>query len=87
MMRSKRLGNRYLAALVMALGAAHLVVGTLGPARQSPNFFLLIPLPAIIAIFVGWQAWTTEDTKSAGYSAAGLVILLVALAFSHLASA
>ncbi len=82
-MRSQRLGRRYLAGLVMLLAVLFIVVGTLGPARHSPYYWLVVPLPAMAAIGLGWRAWSEED-KSTTYSAAALVLLLIVLLFSHL---
>jgi hypothetical protein len=83
MMRSQRTGSRYLAGLVMMLALAFFVIGTLGPARHSPYYLLIVPLPAFIALVLGWRAWSSEE-KSSHYSALALVLLLVVLAFSHL---
>jgi hypothetical protein len=82
-MRSQRTGRRYLAALVVMFALAFLVVGTLGPAGHSPYYWLIVPAPALVAAGLGWRAWSSEE-RSTAYSAAGLVLLLVVLVFSHL---
>jgi hypothetical protein len=84
MMRSQRFGNRYLAGLVIALSLLFFIVGTLGPAHRSPYYFAIVPLPALIGVALGWRAWSAEDSRSPGYSAAALVLLLAVLLFSHL---
>jgi cytochrome bd-type quinol oxidase subunit 2 len=83
-MRSKRVGNRYLAGLVILFAASFFAVGTLGPARHSPYYFAIVPLPAAVAMFLGWRAWHSNNERSTTYSAAALVLLLVVLIFSHL---
>jgi hypothetical protein len=83
MMRSQRTGNRYLAGLVVMLALAFFAVGTLGPARHSSYYPVIVPLPAFIAMILGWRAWSSGE-KSSHYSALALVLLLVVLAFSHL---
>ncbi len=82
-MRSQRVGRRYLAGLVMALALAFFVLGTLGPARHSPYYFLIVPPPALIVLFLGWRSWKSEK-RSTAYSASALALLLAVLAFSHL---
>jgi hypothetical protein len=82
-MRSKRTGRRYLAALVIMFALAFLVVGTFGPAGRSPYYWVIVPLPALVAAGLGWRAWSSER-RSTAYSAAALVLLLVVLVFSHL---
>ena len=79
MMQSQRIGGRYLAALTMVFAAAHFVIGTLGPVRQSPFYLLLVPLPALAALALGWRAWRKPGGKSASYSEAALATLLLAL--------
>jgi len=84
MTRSQQLiGRRYLAALVIAFALVFFVVGTLGPAHRSPYYLAIVPLPAAIAAFLGWRAWTSRE-RSTAFSAAALVLLLVVLVFSHL---
>jgi hypothetical protein len=58
-------------------------VGTLGPAHRSPYYLAIVPLPAAIALFLSWRAWT-EDEKSTAYSAAAIVLLIAVLGLSHL---
>jgi heme O synthase-like polyprenyltransferase len=84
MKRSQRQGNRYLAGLVIAFAIVFFIVGTLGPARHSPYYLAIVPLPAAIAVILGWRAWSSESEKSTGYSAVALVLLLLVLVFSHL---
>ena len=84
MMQSQRQGNRYLAGLVIVFAVAFFAVGTLGPARRSPFYLAIVPLPAVIAGLLGWRAWLSDDRRSTGYSAAGLLLLLLVLIFSHL---
>jgi len=79
----QRIGRRYLAALVIAFALVFFVVGTLGPAHRSPYYLAIVPLPAAIAAFLGWRAWTSRE-RSTAFSAAALVLLLVVLVFSHL---
>ena len=79
----QRLGRRYLAGLVMALAVLFNLVGTLGPARHSPYYWVIVPVPAVIAVLLGARAWTTEKNSTA-YSAAALGLLLCVLFFSHL---
>jgi 4-amino-4-deoxy-L-arabinose transferase-like glycosyltransferase len=83
MMRSQRVGRRYLAGLVMVFAIVFFTVGTLGPAHRSPYYLAIVPLPAAIALFLGWRAWT-EDEKSTAYSAAAIVLLIAVLGLSHL---
>ena len=84
MMRSQRIGNRYLAGLVVAFALAFFAIGTLGPARHSPYYWLIVPLPAVIALVLGWRAWSLEKDRSTAYSAAALLLLLLVLTLSHL---
>jgi hypothetical protein len=79
----QRLGRRYLAALVMAFAVLFFVVGTLGPAHRSPFYWLIVPLPAAVALFLGWRSWSSEE-RSTAYSAAALGLLLAVLFLSHL---
>ena len=83
MMRSQRSGNRYLAGLAMAFAVAFFLVGRLGPARHSPFYPAIVPAPALLALFLGWRAWSNEE-RSVAYSAGALALLLVVLLFSHL---
>ena len=83
MIRSRqRTGSRYLAGLVIAFALTFFVVGTFGPAHRSPYYLAIVPLPAAIAVLLGWRAWTSE--RSAALSTAALVLLLIVLVFSHL---
>lgn len=84
MIRSKQIGRRYLAGLAIAFAILFLIVGTVGPAHRSPYYPLIVPLPALIAIVLGWRAWLSRDEKSVSYSAAALALLLAVLVFSHL---
>jgi len=79
MTSSKRTGNRYLAGLVMAFALAFFIVGTLGPPRHSPYYFLIVPPPAFVAFILGWRAWSFKDDRSTAYSAAALVLLVAVL--------
>jgi len=81
---SRRKGSRYLAGLVISFALLFFAVGTLGPAHHSPYYPAIVPLPAAVALFLGWRAWSEEPDKSWAYSAAALVLLLVVLLFSHL---
>jgi hypothetical protein len=84
MRASKRTGNRYLAGLVIAFALLFFAVGTLGPAHHSPYYWGIVPLPAAIALLLGWRAWTIRTDRSNAYSAAALILLIAVLAFSHL---
>jgi len=84
MIKSRRAGNRYLAGLVIAFALAFLAVGTMGPAWRSPYYLAIVPLPAAIALILGWRAWSSDRERSTAYSAAGLVLLLAVLVLSHL---
>jgi hypothetical protein len=68
----------------MAFAILFFVVGTLGPARHSPYYFAIVPLPAALALILCWRAWILDNERSTRYSAAALVLLLVVLIFSHL---
>lgn len=83
-MRSQVAGGRYLAGLVIAFALLFFAVGTLGPARNSPYYLLVVPVPAAIACLLGWRAWTSARQGSARLSAAALMLLLFVLIFSHL---
>jgi hypothetical protein len=83
MMRSQRVGNRYLAGLVIAFALLFLVVGTLGPAHRSPYYWLIVPPPAAVALLLGWRAWSAKE-RSTAYSSAALLLLVTVLVFSHL---
>ena len=83
MKRRQRQGNRYLAGLVIFFAILFFAVGTLGPAHRSPYYLVIVPVPALIAIFLGRRAWFSEE-RSPAYSAAAMVLLLVVLVFSHL---
>ena len=83
MMRSQRSGNRYLAMLVMAFALAFFAVGTLGPAHRSPYYAAIVPLPAAIALILGWRAWSNRE-RTAVFSAVALILLIAVLGLSHL---
>ena len=83
-MRSQRTGNRYLAGLVMLFALAFFAVGTLGPARRSPYYLAIVPLPAVIAAILGWRAWISQDRRSTVFSAVALILLIAVLGLSHL---
>jgi hypothetical protein len=83
-MRFQRTGNRYLAGLVMLFALAFFAVGTLGPARRSPYYLAIVPLPAVIAAILGWRAWISQDRRSPVFSAMALVLLIAVLGLSHL---
>jgi hypothetical protein len=80
-MRSQRTGNRYLAGLVMAFALTYLILASVRPGVLTPYFFT--PLPGVIALFLGWRAWSSRGGQSVGYSTAGLVILLAGLALAR----
>jgi hypothetical protein len=83
-LRSRQhIGSRYLAGLVILFALLFVIVGTVGPAHRSPYYLAIVPLPAAIAAFLGWRAWNSKE-RSAAFSAAALVLLLVVLVFSHL---
>jgi hypothetical protein len=83
MMRTRRTGNRYLAGLVIAFALLFFAVGTLGPPRHSPYYPMIVPLPVFIALILGCRAWT-DQKRSAEFSGAALVLLVLVLLFSHL---
>jgi hypothetical protein len=83
MIRSQRSGNRYLAMLVMVFALAFFAVGTLGPAHHSPYYAAIVPLPAAIALILGWRAWSNKKW-SAKLSAGALILLIAVLGLSHL---
>ena len=83
MIARQRIGKRYLAGLVTAFALAFFVVGTLGPARHSPYYAAIVPIPSAIALFLGWRAWNS-DRNSTAYSTAALLFLLAVLVLSHL---
>jgi hypothetical protein len=83
-MRSQRMGNRYLAGLVIAFAILFFIVGTLGPARHSPYYLAIVPPPALAAFLLGWRARSSSAERSTRYSAAALVLLVAVLVFSHL---
>ncbi len=84
MKRSQRQGRRYLGGLVIAFAIAFFLVGTLGPARHSPYYLLIVPLPAFIALVLGWRAWASRDERSTLFSTAALLLLVAVLVLSHL---
>ena len=83
MRTQQRTGSRYLAALVIVFALVFFLVGTFGPAHRSPYYLAIVPLPAAIAALLGYRAWTSTK-RSAVFSAAALVLLLLVLVFSHL---
>jgi hypothetical protein len=83
MMKSQRIGNRYLAGLVIAFAIFFFVVGTFGPARSSPYYLAIVPPPAFIAASLGWCAWRSRE-RSTAYSTAALILLAGVLILSHL---
>lgn len=83
-MRSQSVGNRYLAGLSMFFAVLFNLVGTLGPARHSPYYWLVVPLPALLALGLGGYAWVSNDARSWRYSAMALGLLAIVLIFSHL---
>lgn len=84
MMRSQRVGNRYLAGLVVVFALLFFAVGTLGPPRHSPFYVFIVPLPAFIALILGLKAWSSDAEPTGRFSAAALVLLIAVLVFSHL---
>jgi heme O synthase-like polyprenyltransferase len=82
--RAQRAGNRYLAGLVIAFSILFFVIGTLGPARHSPYYLAIVPVPAAIALILAWRAWSAQNDRSSAYSAIALVLLIAVLGFSHL---
>jgi hypothetical protein len=84
MRRAQRTGNRYLAGLVIGFAIVFFAVGSLGPARHSPYYPLIVPLPAFIALILGWRAWSSEPDRSSALSALALMLLVLVLLFSHL---
>jgi hypothetical protein len=91
-MRSQRTGNVYLAGLVIAAAVLHcaiLIVSTALTwvhADRSLLIFKLVVLgvvPAILAISLALRASSETGEASAARSGGGLVILLAALALSH----
>jgi hypothetical protein len=82
--KTQRKGNRYLAGLVIAFSLLFFALGTLGPARHSPYYLAIVPLPAAIALLLGWRAWWSEDDRSSAYSAAALILLIAVLGLSHI---
>jgi cation transport ATPase len=92
MIRTKAIGRRYLAGVVVAAALVHLAAMVLqsldswraGAHQWALASFLLVGLvPAIAALFLARKAWRTVDERSASYSAGGLVILLAALILSN----
>ena len=59
-------------------------VGTLGPAHRSSYYWLIVPLPAAVALILGWRAWSSKHGKSTAYATAALLLLAFVLIFSHL---
>jgi len=84
MRQSQRNGSRYLAGLVILFATVFFVVGTLGPARHSPYYPVIVPLPALVALILGCRAWALEDERSTRFSAAALALLVAVLVLSHL---
>jgi len=84
-MKPSRLkGQRYLAGLVIAFAVTFFLAGTLGPARHSPYYLFIVPLPALIALVLGRRAWSSKDERSTRFSSAALLLLLAVLVLSHL---
>ena len=93
MIRSKRIGKRYLAGFVVAAALVHLAAMVLAVYVAWPNegrgqllllFLLLGLVPASVAMFLARKAWITDNETSSAYSSAGLVVLLLALILAHL---
>lgn len=93
MIRSKRIGKRYLAGFVVAAALVHLAAIALAvdvawPDKGRAQLLLLLLIlglvPASVAMFLARKAWVTDDETSAAYSSAGLVVLLIALILAHL---
>lgn len=84
MKRSQHKGRRYVAGLVIAFAVTFFLVGTLGPARHSPYYLVIVPLPALIALVLGWRAWSSNDEWSTRFSFAALLLLMAVLVLSHL---
>jgi heme O synthase-like polyprenyltransferase len=80
-MQSQRKGRRYLAGLVI-LALVFMAVGTLGPAHRSPYYPVIVVLPGLAVLLLGWRAWSSAD-RSVALSAIALVLLLLVLIFSH----
>jgi hypothetical protein len=59
--RAQRIGSRYLAGLVMAFALLFFAVGTLGPAHRSPYYLAIVPLPAALALLLGYRAWSLSN--------------------------
>jgi hypothetical protein len=90
MMRSQRIGRRYLAGFVIAAAIVYFAVTCIVSAmawRDSyppwllGNLFVLGLMPALAALTLGVRAWSAN---SAGLSAIALVVLLVAIALWQL---
>jgi hypothetical protein len=77
------MGRRYLAGLAIALTLAFMVVGALGPANRSPYYPGIVVVPGVVALFLGWRAWSREE-RSVTFSASALLLLLFVLIVSHL---
>jgi hypothetical protein len=87
MMRSQRIGNRYLAGLVIAFGVLYFALTCAETAlgrRYWLNFVLLGLVPAMAALLLSLRAWSAVPGASDRYSAAGLIILIAALVSSRL---
>ena len=82
-MRSQRTGRRYLAGLAIAFALAFMVAGALGPANRSPCYPEIVFVPGLVALLIGWRAWSMNE-RSVTLSAVALLLLLLVLVFSHL---
>ena len=82
-MRSQRTGRRYLAGLAIAFALAFMVLGALGPANRSPFYPEIVFVPGLVALLIGWRAWSIAE-KSITFSSVALLLLLLVLIFSHL---
>ena len=82
-MRSQRTGRQYLAGLAIAFALAFMVVGALGPANRSPFYPEIVFVPGLMALLIGWRAWSSAG-RSVTLSAVALLLLLFVLIVSHL---
>ena len=88
MMRSQKIGQRYLAGFVMASAVVYLAATCAtsaiawrdtDPWWLSMNLFLIGFAPSIAAFGLGSRAWSATHVNSALLSAAALVILILSL--------
>ena len=86
MMRSQRVGRRYLAGFIMVAGLVYFVLVCASVAMRwqthdhSRLVFLLIALglvPSIAIVFLGRRSWSEAGVGSTAMSLAALVILLL----------